>query len=130
MPAQTTFRYLQQQQMKALEQIIVSKRLYDWTGIQRNFIGGSNLQILNERYLNQSDKFLSATKDALKKAVVKSLCGFNRVGNGIYRNKFIQCVGNAGSKILLAHHKQFYMKPIHFEIDNTAALSYLLRTSI
>ena len=36
-----------------------------------------------------------------------------------------KCVGNAGSKILLAHHKQFYMKPIHFEIDNTTALSYL-----
>ena len=77
--------------MKALEQLIVSKRLYDWTGIQRrNFIGGSNLQILNERYLNQSHKFLLAPNDALKKAVVKSLSGFNRVANGVYRNKFIQ----------------------------------------
>ena len=89
-----------------------------------------NLQIFSGRYLIQPQNFLTIKTEASKK-------GWGAVCQGIPTGEelnlqeqqlHINALQMKAAKLaLLEYHKQFQMKAIHFQIDNTTSLSYLVK---
>ena len=131
MPAQVNVRYFQQHQIKALRttQCCQASVLLNSNSKEELQWWIQNLQIFNGRYLIQPQNFLAIRMDASKK-------GWGAVCQGIpageewnLREQQLQInvlEMKAVKLALLAYHKHFKMKAIHFQIDNTTALSYLV----
>ena len=131
MPAQVNVRYFQQQQIKALRatQCCQASVLLNSNSKEELQWWIQNLQIFNGRYLIQPQNFLTMRTNASKKgwgAVCQGIPaggGWNLQEQQLHINVLEM---KAVKLALLAYHKHFKMKAIHFQIDNTTALSYLV----
>ena len=88
------------------------------------------LQIFNGRYLIQPQNFLTIMTDASKKGWGAVCQGITTRGewNLHEQQLHINVLEIKTVKLaLLAYRKHFQMKAIYFQIDNTTALSYLVK---
>ena len=135
LPAQLNVRYLQQQQIKAL----IATQYYQATVLlNSNSKEGlqwwiQNLHIFNGCYLIHPQNFLTIRTDASKKGWEAVCQGIPRGGDRNLQEQQLH-INVLEMKVvklaLLACHKHFQMKAIHFQIDNTRTLSYLAKKGV
>ena len=130
--AQVNVRYLQQQQIKALRatQYYQATVLLNSNSKEELQWWIQNLQIFNGRYLILPQKFLTIRTDAYIKGWGTACLGIPTGGewNLQEQQPHINVLEMKAVKLaLLAYHKHFQMKAIHFQTDNTTALSYLVK---